>query len=230
MYIYLRIMWRSHSISSLICVYMLLINFSISYSYSPYSCYVTSVHYRWISDQMPHLEYPFMITDRQLILLQPLDTSCGIRGHPLLWLKSYLSGRTQMVGYLWEILWSWSNMECLGSSPLPTIYSRHSSYILQTLLIRSPLCWWCAGVRPWSTFWSARSYWPHWCSLSRFAPLDVFQSALAESKQNAVYLVRHSPTTFEAWPLPTHRKIYLFFLSFQCSKPWRSPGQHAYPF
>src|SRR6218665_3023976 len=35
-------------------------------------------------------------------------------------------------------------------------------------------------------------------SLSRFAPLNVFQSALAESKQDEVYLVRHSPTTFEA--------------------------------
>src|SRR6218665_862814 len=31
------------------------------------------------------------------ILLRHLETSCGIRGNPLLWLKSYLSGRTQMV-------------------------------------------------------------------------------------------------------------------------------------
>src|SRR6218665_2956117 len=31
------------------------------------------------------------------ILLQRLETSCGIRGNPLLWLKSYLRGRTQMV-------------------------------------------------------------------------------------------------------------------------------------
>src|SRR6218665_2344291 len=31
------------------------------------------------------------------ILLQSLEPSCGIRGNPLLWLKSYLSGRTQMV-------------------------------------------------------------------------------------------------------------------------------------
>src|SRR6218665_570696 len=31
------------------------------------------------------------------ILLQRLETSCGIRGNPLLWFKSYLSGRTQMV-------------------------------------------------------------------------------------------------------------------------------------
>src|SRR6218665_3906501 len=30
-------------------------------------------------------------------------------------------------------------------------------------------------------------------SLSRFAPLDIFQPAIAESKQDAVYLVRHSP-------------------------------------
>src|SRR6218665_2248585 len=34
--------------------------------------------------------------------------------------------------------------------------------------------------------------------LSRFAPLDVFQSAIAETKQDAIYLVRHSPATFEA--------------------------------
>src|SRR6218665_1187583 len=31
------------------------------------------------------------------ILLQRLETSCGIRGNPFLWLESYLSGRTQMV-------------------------------------------------------------------------------------------------------------------------------------
>jgi hypothetical protein len=31
------------------------------------------------------------------ILLQRLETSCGIRGPPLLWLRSYLTGRTQMV-------------------------------------------------------------------------------------------------------------------------------------
>src|SRR6218665_2979295 len=27
---------------------------------------------------------------------------------------------------------------------------------------------------------------------------------------------------------PAHRKISLLCLSFQCSKPWRSPGQHPY--
>ena len=39
-----------------------------------------------------------------------------------------------------------------------------------------------------------------------------------------------SPTTFEAWPPPSHREISLFCLSFQCLKPWHtgSPGQHAY--
>jgi len=31
------------------------------------------------------------------ISLQRVETSCGIRGNPLLWLKSYFSGRTQMV-------------------------------------------------------------------------------------------------------------------------------------
>src|SRR6218665_3310882 len=35
-------------------------------------------------------------------------------------------------------------------------------------------------------------------ALSRFASQDVFQSAIAESKQDAFYLVRHSPATFEA--------------------------------
>src|SRR6218665_204196 len=31
------------------------------------------------------------------MLLQRLYTSCGIKGNPLLWLKSYLTGRTQMI-------------------------------------------------------------------------------------------------------------------------------------
>src|SRR6218665_2847681 len=83
-----------------------------------------------------------MITDRQLILLQPLDTSCGSRGNPLLWLKSYLSGHTQMVicGDTIEILGSWSNMEfrrvqslvlsftCyIKPADIPAIFSKHSS-------------------------------------------------------------------------------------------------------
>ena len=31
------------------------------------------------------------------ILLQRLETSCGLKGSPLLWLRSYLSDRTQMI-------------------------------------------------------------------------------------------------------------------------------------
>src|SRR5688572_24456635 len=31
------------------------------------------------------------------ILLQRLETSCGLKGSPLLWLRTYLSDRTQMI-------------------------------------------------------------------------------------------------------------------------------------
>ena len=41
-------------------------------------------------------------------------------------------------------------------------------------------------------------------------------------------MIRHSSTSFEASLPPSHREISLFCLPFQCSKPWRSPGQHAY--
>src|SRR6218665_875627 len=52
------------------------------------------------------------------------------------------------------------------------------------------------------------------------------QLEIAESKQYAVYLAQHSPTR-RSLTSPTHRMISLFCLSFQCSKPWRGPGQHV---
>src|SRR6218665_2098936 len=39
---------------------------------------------------------PFDMVDHQ-ILLERLETSCGVSSLPLLWIKSYLSDRTQMI-------------------------------------------------------------------------------------------------------------------------------------
>lgn len=95
---------------------------------------------------------------------------CGIRGPPLVWLRSYLTGHTQMV-ICGDSKTPWVMVKFTFFTRL-ILFSKHLSTGTFMRMICRPLSM--------DTIVSVCSYWSHWCSLLRPSLLDVLQSAFTE--------------------------------------------------